>query len=179
MTVKAKRTEKSGSAKKTTKEGVKERRTKDTRKKANEEAMLEQRAKEEALKNEALNLFHEIRQHGLKPFEGASVDFHQKRELVVFIPGESPIIAVMKHEELLEFLLKNGVRRVLVDALFPARAETLSAISKAGIEVYFIRRTTIIETFKKYLRKKLEIEVPRKNDFTDAVLQSCIKPKFI
>jgi hypothetical protein len=134
---------------------------------------------DEELKSEALNLFYTIRQHGLKPFEGASVDFHQKRELVVFIPGESPIIAVVKHEELLEFLLKNGVRRVLVDALFPARAETLSAISKAGIEVYFIRRTTIIETFKKYLRKKLEIEVPRKNDFTDAVLQSFIKPKFI
>jgi hypothetical protein len=134
---------------------------------------------DEELKSEAFNLFHEIRQHGLKPFEGASVDFHQKRGLVVFIPGESPIIAVVKHEELLEFLLKSGVRRVLVDALFPARAEILSAISKAGIEVYFIRRTTIVETFKKYLRKKLKIEVPRKSDFTDAVLQSFIKPKFI
>jgi predicted Fe-Mo cluster-binding NifX family protein len=134
---------------------------------------------EEALKNEALNLFYAIRQHGLKPFEGASVDFHQKRELVVFIPGESPIIATVRHEELLEFLLKNGVRKVLVDALFPSRAETLSAMSKAGIEVYFIRRTTIVETFKKYLRKKLKIEVPRKNDFTDAVLQAFIKPKFI
>jgi hypothetical protein len=30
--------------------------------------MLEQKAKEEALKNEALNLFYEIQRHGLKPF---------------------------------------------------------------------------------------------------------------
>jgi predicted Fe-Mo cluster-binding NifX family protein len=134
---------------------------------------------DEELKSEALNLFYEIQRHGLKPFEGASVDFHQKRELVVFIPGESPVMVAVKHEELLEFLLKNGVRRVLVDALFPARAETLSAMSKAGIEVYFIRRTTIVKTFRKYLRKKLKIEVPRKNDFTDAVLQSFIKPKYI
>jgi hypothetical protein len=62
--LKAKRTKKSVTAKKATKEGVKERRAKDTRKKANEEAMLEQRSKEEALKNEALNLSYAIRQHG-------------------------------------------------------------------------------------------------------------------
>jgi hypothetical protein len=150
------------------------------RKKANERAMLEQRdKKEEALKKEALDFYRQLIERGFKPFDGASIDFHRKRDLVVFIPGESPIIAVVKHEELLEFLLKSGVRRLLVDVLFPSRAETLSAISKAGIDVYFIRRTTIVETFKKHLRKKLKIEVPRKNDFTDAVLQSFIKPKFI
>jgi hypothetical protein len=149
------------------------------RKKANERAMLEQRDKEEALKKEALDFYRQLIERGFKPFDGASIDFHRKRDLVVFIPGESPIIAVVKHEELLEFLLKSGVRRLLVDVLFPSRAETLSAISKAGIDVYFIRRTTIVETFKKHLRKKLKIEVPRKNDFTDAVLQSFIKPKFI
>jgi hypothetical protein len=134
-------------------------------------------AKEEALKDEALNLFHEIRQHGLKPFEGASVDFHRKKDLVVFIPGESPLIAIVEHEELLDFLVKNNVRRVLVDAPFPSRAEILSTISKAGIEVYFIRRPTVIGKFRKFL-KKLKIEVP-KNDFTDAVLQSFIKPKHL
>ena len=42
-------------------EGAKRKRTKDMGKKANGEAMLEQKAKEEALKNEALNLFHGIR----------------------------------------------------------------------------------------------------------------------
>jgi hypothetical protein len=133
---------------------------------------------DEGLKSEALNLFYTIRQHGLKPFEGASVDFHQRQDLVVFIPGEFPIIAVVKHEELLEFLLKNNVRRVLVDALFPSRAELLMEISKAGIEVYFIRRPTVIEKFRKFLRKKLKIEAP-KNDYADAVLQSFIKQKYL
>jgi len=130
------------------------------------------------LKSEALNLFYEIQRHGLKPFEGVSVDFHQKQELVVFIPSESPLIATVRHDELLEFLLKSGVRRVLVDALFPSRAEMLMEISKAGIEVYFIRRPTVIEKFRRSLGKKLKIEAP-KNDFTDAVLQSFIKPKYL
>jgi hypothetical protein len=133
---------------------------------------------DEELKSEALNLFYTIRQHGLKPFEGASVDFHQRQDLVVFIPGEFPIIAVVKHEELLEFLLKNNVRRMLIDEPFPSRAELLMEVSKAGIEVYFIRRPTIIEKFRRFLRKKLKIEV-RKNDYTDAVLQAFIKPKYL
>jgi hypothetical protein len=133
---------------------------------------------DEELKSEALNLFYAIRQHGLKPFEGASIDFHQKRELVVFIPGESPLLAVVRHEELLDFLTNNNVRRVLVDTLFPSRAEILSAISKAGIEVYFIRRPTIIKKFRMFLRKKLKIEAP-KNDYADAVLQAFIKPKYL
>jgi predicted Fe-Mo cluster-binding NifX family protein len=152
--------------------------TNETTETVNEEKVKEEELKEEALKNEALNLFHEILQHGLKPFEGASVDFHQKRELVVFIPGKSPIIATVRHEELLEFLLKSGVRRVLVDALFPSRAEILSTISKAGIEVYFIRRLTVIEKFRKFLKKKLKIGAS-KNDFTDAVLQAFVKVKYL
>jgi hypothetical protein len=133
---------------------------------------------DEELKNEALNLFHGIRQHGLKPFEGASVDFHRNKDLVVFIPCESPIIAVVKHEELLDFLMKNNVRRMLIDAPFPSRAETLIEISKAGIEIHFIRRLTIIEKFRQYLRKH-KIEVPSKNDYADAVLQAFIKPKYL
>jgi hypothetical protein len=168
---KAKKTRRKEAEKSGTKEGAKEKR-------ANEEAMLEQKAKEEALKNEALNLFHGIRQHGLKPFEGASIDFHRNKDLVVFIPGESPIIAVVKHEELLDFLVKNDVRRILIDAPFPSRAELLMEVSKAGIEVYFIRRPTIIEKFRKFLKKKLKIEAP-KNDYADAVLQSFIKPKYL
>jgi hypothetical protein len=79
----------------------KEKRAKDTRKKAKEEAMLEQKAKEEALKNEALDFYRQLREHGLKPFDGASIDFHRKRDPVVFIPGETPLIAVVRHEELL------------------------------------------------------------------------------
>jgi predicted Fe-Mo cluster-binding NifX family protein len=133
---------------------------------------------DEELKSKALNLFHGIRQHGLKPFEGASIDFHRNKDLVVFIPGESPLIAVVKHEELLDFLVKNDVRRILIDAPFPSRAEMLMEISKAGIEIYFIRRPTVIEKFRKFLKKKLKIEAP-KNDFTDAVIQAFIKPKYL
>jgi hypothetical protein len=133
---------------------------------------------DEELKSEALNLFYSILQHGLKPFEGASVDFHQKRELVVFIPGKTPIIATVRHEELLGFLMKNNVQRILIDAPFPSRAEILMEVSKAGIEIYFVRRPTVIEKFRKFLRKKLKIEAP-KNDYADAVLQSFIKQKYL
>jgi hypothetical protein len=133
---------------------------------------------DEELKSEALNIFYEIQRHGLKPFEGASIDFHKNKDLVVFIPGESPLIAVVKHEELLDFLVKNDVQRILIDAPFPSRTELLMEISKAGIEVYFIRRPTVIEKFRKFLRKKLKIEAP-KNDYADAVLQAFIKPKYL
>ncbi len=74
--------------------------------------------------------------------------------------------------------MKSGVRRVLVDALFPSRAEMLMEISKAGIEIYFIRRLTVIAKFRKFLREKLKVEV-RKNDYADAVLQAFIKPKYL
>jgi hypothetical protein len=133
---------------------------------------------DEELKSEALNIFYEIQRHGLKPFEGASIDFHKNKDLVVFIPGESPLIAVVKHEELLDFLVKNDVQRILIDAPFPSRTELLMEISKAGIEVYFIRRLTVIAKFGRFLRKKLKIEAP-KNDYADAVLQAFIKPKYL
>ena len=71
---------KSGTAKKMTKEGVKEKRAKNTRKKVNEEAMLEWSTKEEALKNEALGFYRQLIERGLKPFDGASIDFHRKRD---------------------------------------------------------------------------------------------------
>jgi hypothetical protein len=52
------------------------------RKKVNEKAMLEQK------KNEALGFYRQLIERGLKPFEGASIDFHRKRDPVVFIPRE-------------------------------------------------------------------------------------------
>jgi predicted Fe-Mo cluster-binding NifX family protein len=134
---------------------------------------------EKILKDQALDFYRQLIDRGFKPtIDGASIDFHRNKDLTVFVPGESPLIAVVKHEELLDFLKANSVNRVLVDALFPSRAEILSAISKAGIEVYFIRRPTVIEKFRKFLRKKLKIEAP-KNDYADAVLQAFIKPKYL
>jgi hypothetical protein len=190
-----KKTEKSGTAKKTTKEGVKEKRAKDTRKKANEEAMLEQKAKEEALKSEALGFYQQLRERGLKPFDGASVDFHHKRDPVVFIPRENPIITAVKKEELLDFLMANDIRRVLIDALFPSRVPILVDLLQHGIEVYVLRRPTALSGFKamlerRYNKKKNKgkqdgnnndnngIKIPRKNDFVDAVALAFTWPKF-
>jgi hypothetical protein len=191
-----KKTEKSGTAKKTTKEGVKEKRAKNTRKRANEEAMLEQKAKEEALKNEALDLYRQLIERGFKPFDGASIDFHRKRDPVVFIPQENPILTAVKKEELRDFLKANNVNRVLVDALFPSRVPILIDLLQHGIEVYVLRRPSALAGFKamlerRYNKKKNKgkqdgnnndnnngIKIPRKNDFVDAVALAFTWPKF-
>ena len=133
---------------------------------------------DEELKSEALDFYRQLIERGLKPFDGASIDFHRNKDLVVFIPRENPVLSAVKKEELLDFLMKNDVRRILIDTPFPSRAELLIEINKTGIEVYFIRRPTVIEKFRKFLRKKLKIEAP-KNDYADAVLQAFIKPKYL
>ena len=192
-----KETEKSGIAKKT-KEKVKEKRTKrttgDPRKRANEEAMLEWRAKEEALKNEALDFYRQLIERGFKPFDGASIDFHRKRDPVVFIPGENPVIAAVKKEELKNFLKANNINRVLVDALFPSRVPILQSLLEHGIEVYALRRPSALAGFKAMMlrrlrrnkrdedlddnEKKLIKLLQKKNDFVDAVKLAFTWPKF-
>jgi len=192
-----KETEKSGIAKKT-KEKVKEKRTKrttgDPRKRANEEAMLEWRAKEEALKNEALDFYRQLIERGFKPFDGASIDFHRKRDPVVFIPGENPVIAAVKKEELKNFLKANNINRVLVDALFPSRVPILQSLLEHGIEVYALRRPSALAGFKAMMlrrlrrnkrdedlddnEKKLIKLLQKKNDFIDAVVLAFTWPKF-
>jgi hypothetical protein len=164
------------------------------RKKVKEEAMLEQRAKEEALKNEALDFYRQLRERGLKPFDGASIDFHRKRDPVVFIPGEKPVITTVKKEELLDFLVKNNVRRVFVDALFPSRVPILQSLLEQGIEVYILRRPSALSGFKAMMlrrlrknkrdedlddnEKKLIKLLQKKNDFIDAVTLAFTWPKF-
>jgi hypothetical protein len=179
-----KKTERKKTAKKTTKEGVKEKRTKNTRKRANEEAMLEQKAKEEALKNEALGFYRQIRQQfGLEPFDGVTVDLHAKKQAVVFDP-KSETLTTVENGELPQFLKTLNVHKVLVDALFPNNAEILTEISNAGMEVYFLRRTSAPKQFKEFIKRKaeklkLDIAIPKKNDYVDAVILSLIKPKFL
>ena len=162
---------------------------KDTRKKANKEAMLEQRAKEEALKKEALDFYRQLREHGLKPFDGASIDFHRERNPVVFIPRENPVITAVRKEELLNFLRVNDIRRVLVDALFPSRVPLLQLLLEHDIEVYVLRRPTALSGFKAMLERRYNeqkqdgnnnncIKIPRKNDFVDAVALAFTWPKF-
>jgi hypothetical protein len=187
-------TSKTRTAKKTTEEGVKRKRAKDSRKKANEEAMLEQKAKEGVLKNEALDFYRQLIERGLKPFDGASIDFHRKRDPVVFIPRENPIITAVKKEELLDFLKANDVHRVLIDALFPSRVPLLQSLLEHGIEVHVLRRPSALAGFKamlerRYNKKKNKgkqdgnnndnngIKIPRKNDFVDAVALAFTWPK--
>jgi hypothetical protein len=152
------------------------------RKKVNEEAMLEQRAKEEALKNEALGFYRLIRQQfGLEPFDGVTVDLHAKKQAVVFDP-KSETLTTVENGELTQFLKSLNVHKVLVDALFPSNAEILTEISNAGMEVYFLRRTSAPKQFKEFIKRKaeklkLEIAIPKKNDYVDAVILSLIKPK--
>jgi hypothetical protein len=165
------------------------------RKKVNEEAMLEQKAKEEELKDQALDFYRQLRERGLKPFDGASIDFHRKRDPVVFIQFPSPILSAVKKEELRDFLMANDVRRVLVDALFPSRVPLLQSLLEHGIEVHVLRRPSALAGFKamlerRYNKKKNKgkqdgnnndnngIKIPRKNDFIDAVALAFTWPKF-
>jgi hypothetical protein len=167
---------------------------KDMGKKVNEEAMLEQRDKDEALKNEALDFYRQLIERGFKPFDGASIDFHRKRDSVVFIPGENPVLTAVRREELLDFLKANDVCRVLVDALFPSRVPILIDLLQHDIEVYVLRRPSALAGFKamlerRYNKKKNKqkkdgnndnngIKIPRKNDFVDAVALAFTWPKF-
>jgi hypothetical protein len=139
-------------AKKATKEGAKEKRA-NMRKKANEEAMLKKRAKEEALKNEALEFYRQLKERNLPHFDGASIDFHRKRDPVVFVPRENPVLSAVRKEELLDFLRANDIRRVLVDALFPSRVPLLQSLLEHGIEVYVLRRPTALSGFKAMLER--------------------------
>jgi hypothetical protein len=148
------------------------------RKKVNEEAMLEQK------KNEALGFYRLIRQQfGLEPFDGVTVDLHAKKQAVVFDPKTETLTAV-ENGELTQFLKSLNVRRVLIDALFPSNTEILIDISNAGMEVYFLRRTSAPKQFKEFIKRKaeklkLKIAIPKKNDYVDAVILSLIKPKFL
>jgi hypothetical protein len=173
------------------KEGPREKKAQGEKKKTGAEKAgekaLEQKAKEEALKNEALDFYRQLRERGLTTFDGASVDFHRKRDPVVFIPGENPVIAAVKKEELKNFLVTNNVRRVLVDALFPSRVPILLSLLEHGIEVYILRRPSALAGFKamlerRYNKKKQDgnngIKIPRKNDFIDAVALAFTWPKF-
>jgi hypothetical protein len=147
------------------------------------------------LEAEALVFYRQLIERGLKPFDGASIDFHKKRDPVVFIPRENPIITTVKKEELLDFLVKNNVRRVLVDALFPSRVPILLLLLEHGLEVYILRRPSALAGFKamlerRYNKKKNKkkqdgnnndnngIKIPRKNDFVDAVALAFTWPKF-
>jgi len=153
--------------------------------------MLEQRAKEEALKDQAMDFYRQLIERGFKLFDGASIDFHRKRNPVVFIPRDNPVLTAVRREKLMDFLKANDVNRVLVDALFPSRVPILIDLLQHGIEVYVLRRPSALAGFKamlerRYNKKKKDgnnndndgIKIPRKNDFIDAVALAFTWPKF-
>jgi uncharacterized protein YoxC len=164
---------------------------KKTTKKTNEKEKVKEE-KEAAMKNEALDFYRQLIERGFKPFDGASIDFHRKRDPVVFIPRENPVLTAVRREELMDFLKANNVNRVLVDALFPSRVPILQSLLEHGIEVYVLRRPTALAGFKamlerRYNKKKKDgnnndnnngIKIPRKNDFVDAVALAFTWPKF-
>jgi hypothetical protein len=149
---------------------------------------------DEELKSEALDFYRQLIERGLKPFDGASIDFHRNKDLVVFIPRENPVLSAVKKEELLDFLMANDVRRVLVDALFPSRVPILIDLLQHGIEVYILRRPSALSGFKAMMlrrlrknkrdedlddnEKKLIKLLQKKNDFVDAVALAFTWPKF-
>jgi hypothetical protein len=111
---------------------------------------------------------------GRKPFEGAAIDFHPKKPSFIFLPTEVSV-AKVPAEELLDYLQKKGVQRVLIDALNKKRVPILLKLCKAGIEVYVLRRPMQIERMRRELRYR-NIEVP-KSDKYDAVLLAFTSPK--
>jgi hypothetical protein len=100
----------------------------------------------------------------------------------------------VKKEELLDFLVKNNVRRVLVDALFPSRVPILLSLLEHGLKVYILRRPSALAGFKAMMLRRLRrnkrdedlddnekklIEIlQKKNDFVDAVALAFTWPKF-
>jgi hypothetical protein len=116
----------------------------------------------------------------------AVVDFHWARSSIVFIPAKETLTTV-KNNELLEFLKKAGVKRVVLDSMYPNHVDLMKALCEAGLEVEAISRLTAQEEFRAYVRRKVEvlkkagvnidIEID-KNDYNDAIITAFIFPKY-
>jgi exoribonuclease R len=156
-----------------TKKATKESRTT----KRSETAKNHENVRKGNAKDRALEIYRHLQRLGLTPyFDSATIDLHRERPSVVFIPKTETIVKV-ENGQLLDFLKGQGVQRVLVDAQFPSNAEVLSEINKAGIEIYLLKRTTTLSAFRKSLKNKHDLSVP-KNDYNDAILLAFVKPKF-
>ncbi len=128
-------------------------------------------------KERALEIYHQLQRLGFRIFfDGATVDLHRERPSIVFFPKTETIVEV-ENGQLLDFLKGQGVQRVLIDAQFPNNAEVLSVISMAGFLFYLLKRTTTLSAFRKSLKNKHDLSVP-KNDYNDAILLAFVKPKF-
>ena len=141
-------------------------------------------------KEEALNIYRKLRQELQLPIyvyeDTAVVDFHWARSSIVFIPSKE-LLTTVKNKELLEFLKKAGVKRVVLDSLYPNHIDLMKALCEAGLEVEAITRLTAQEEFRSFVRRKVEamratginidIELD-KNDYNDAIITAFIYPKY-
>ncbi|MEM2042505.1 MAG: hypothetical protein QW410_04030 [Nitrososphaerota archaeon] len=147
------------------------------------------------LREKALELYRRLEGLPLPRFDGACIDFHQKRPAMVFVP-EKELIAQVENGELPGFLVAQGVRRVLVDVLWPANANVLRKLIESGVEVWVLTRPSALHGWwkkgnkgtPKGLVEWLERHHPQvlkgfkgdiKNDAFDAVLLRYVKPKFM
>ncbi len=141
-------------------------------------------------KEEALNIYRKLRQELQLPIyvdeDTAVVDFHWARSSIVFIPSKE-MLTTVKNNELLEFLKKAGVKRVVLDSLYPNHVELLKMLCEANLEVEAVSRPTAQEEFRSFVRRKVEamralgakidIEID-KNDYNDAIITAFIFPKY-
>jgi hypothetical protein len=141
-------------------------------------------------KEEALNIYRKLRQELQLPIyvdeDTAVVDFHWARSSIVFIPSKE-MLTTVKNRELLEFLKKAEVKKVVLDSLYPNHIDLMKALCEANLEVEAISRLTAQEEFRSFVRRKVEamralgvnidIELD-KNDYNDAIITAFIYPKY-
>jgi hypothetical protein len=141
-------------------------------------------------KEEALNIYRKLREELQLPIyvddNTAVVDFHWARSSIVFVPAKE-MLTTVKNRELIEFLTKAGVKRVVLDSMYPNHVDLMKALCVAGLEVEAISRPTAQEEFRAYVRRKVEvlkkagvnidIELD-KNDYNDAIITAFIFPKY-
>jgi hypothetical protein len=97
------------------------------------------------------------------------------------------MLTTVKNNELLEFLKKAGVKRVVLDSMYPNHIDLMKALCEAGLEVEAVSRPTAQEEFRSFVRRKVEalkkagvnidIELD-KSDYNDAVITAFIYPKY-
>jgi hypothetical protein len=141
-------------------------------------------------KEEALNIYRKLREELQLPIyvdeDTAVVDFHWARSSIVFIPSKE-MLTTVKNRELLGFLKKAEVKKVVLDNLYPNHVDLMKALCEAGLEVEAVSRPTAQEEFRSFVRRKVEalkkagvnidIELD-KSDYNDAVITAFIYPKY-
>jgi hypothetical protein len=97
------------------------------------------------------------------------------------------MLTTVKNKDLLQFLKKAEVKKVVLDNLYPNHIDLMKALCEAGLEVEAVNRPTAQEEFRSFVRRKVEvlkkagvdidIELD-KNDYNDAIITAFIYPKY-